>query len=109
MLPAVFLVASFCSGSVTPSALCPRAATTFFLAITRTSILLCNYIFSYKISQNQNTQYDPVPAEHFEIVLADISHEKFDGQDGNHKGHQHTGQQIDDLRTRKTQAEVDQF
>ena len=44
---------------------------------------------------------NPVVAEGLEIILADVSHEKAYGKNGNYKGRGHAGGQNTDLRSRE--------
>ena len=54
-------------------------------------------IFPHEISQHQYAKHDPVPAENLEIMLFDISHKKFDRQNGYHESHRDACNQYNDL------------
>ena len=46
-------------------------------------------------SQNQNSKDNPIPAENFEIVFFNITHQKFDDENRNNKGDGHSKDEDD--------------
>ena len=70
---------------------------------------LCQKCFTDKVAKHQYAKNDPVPAKGFEIMAFDISHQKFDSQNGNHKCHYHSCKQDDYLCGGKLKTKFHNF
>ena len=59
--------------------------------------LLADSILCNKVNNHNRTKRYPIPAEHFEVVLFDVTHQKFNRENRNGKGDQHPGDENNQL------------
>ena len=62
-----------------------------------------------KIDENKNTKHDSIVTEGFEIIFPYVTQQKFDRQNRNYEGCQHTNEQDGDFGSCKMKAELDKL